>query len=81
MANISLVVTQDDGEKRIFELTQIQSNILRDNLCMGTNAANDVVLFAGSRTWALEREGLSDAELQVFREMFETLRNNFTRRF
>lgn len=48
---------------------------------MGTSPANDVVLLAGSRAWAIEREGLSDTELQVFCEMFEALRNTFTRRF
>ncbi len=81
MASISMVITQDNGEKKVFELTPRQSSILRDNLCMGKSAAHDVVLLAGSRTWSIEREGLSEAELQVFREMFDTLRNAFTRRY
>ena len=80
MASISMVITQENGEKKVIELSPVQSNILSDHLCMGTSAANDVVLLAGSRSWAIEREGLSDAELQVFREMFDTLRNAFTRR-
>lgn len=81
MASISMVITQDNGEKKVFELSPVQSNVLRDNLCMGKDTASDVVLFAGSRSWALEREGLSEAELRVFREMFDTLRNAFTRRY
>lgn len=81
MASVILVVTEDNGEKKTFELSPVQSNILKDHLCMGNTPANDVVCLVGNRTWAIEREGLSDAELQVFLEMFEALRNTFTRRF
>ncbi len=81
MASIALVITADNGEKKTFELSPVQSNILRDNLCMGKTPANDVVQLAGSKTWAIEREGLSEAELQMFLEMFEALRSTFTRRF
>ena len=81
MASIALVITEDNGEKRTFELTPTQSNILREHICMGKSPEHDVVCLAGSRTWAIEREGLSDAELQVFFEMFEALHSSFTRRF
>ena len=81
MASITLVITEDSGAKKSFELTPTQSNIVRDHMCMGTSAANDVVLLTGSRTWAILREKLSDRELQVFREMFAALRNSFSQRF
>ena len=81
MASISVVITEDNGEKKTFELSPAQSNILRDHICMGKSPENDVVCLAGSRTWAIEREGLSDQELRVFREMCEALRKSFTRRF
>ena len=78
MASITLVITEDSGAKKSFELTPTQSNIVRDHMCMGTSAANDVVLLTGSRTWAILRERLSNRELQVFREMFEALRNSLS---
>lgn len=80
MANISVVITQDSGEIKAFDLSPVQSNILKDHLCIGSSAATDVVGLVGSREWAIKREGLCDAELNVFRKMFDSLRDTFTRR-
>ena len=78
MPTLSIVITDANGKKVQHDLTSEQSRLIKEQLCMGKHAGEDVQFVAGNEAWAKNREGMGVSELSSFLRLFESLRETFT---